>query len=232
VKVFYEKDVLAGILKLSAEESHHCLTVLRQQKGDQILILDGMGNRMEAIISDTKGKICHFNVLGIEKDEPKPFRTHLAIAPTKNMDRMEWMVEKLCEIGVDEVTFVASEHSERRELKLDRLEKIAVAALKQSGNAYKTQINGLIPLKDFLAQQRSSQKWIAHVSPTHPNLSIVVNKRQENIVLIGPEGDFSSRELIVAMDAGYEPVSLGKNTLRSETAGLLACHLINVVNRW
>jgi 16S rRNA (uracil1498-N3)-methyltransferase len=145
---------------------------------------------------------------------------------------MEWMLEKLCEIGVDEVSFVTSEHSERRELKLDRLEKIAVAALKQSGNAFKMQINGLKPLPDFLAQPRSSQKWIAHVSPTHPNLSIVVNKRQENIILIGPEGDFSSKELIAAMDAGYEPISLGKNTLRSETAGLLACHLINVVNKW
>ncbi|MCP4460629.1 MAG: 16S rRNA (uracil(1498)-N(3))-methyltransferase, partial [Cytophagales bacterium] len=177
-------------------------------------------------------KKCVFEIISETISEPKPFYIHLAIAPTKSVDRIEWMVEKLCEIGVDKITFLQTNHSERKKLQIGRLEKKTISALKQSKNPFKTQVNELQSFKNFISEIKIENRFIAHVDFSHPYLGALVVPKSDLLILVGPEGDFSNEEMEAAIEKGFKPVSLGQSTLRTETAGFAACHLINAVNKY
>jgi 16S rRNA (uracil1498-N3)-methyltransferase len=163
--------------------------------------------------------------------EKKDFYIHLIIAPTKNMDRMEWMLEKCVEIGIDEISFIQTRYSERKEIKTQRLEKIAIGAMKQSLKAYLPKINEMISWKDFLKKENSENfKMIAHLEEGNRKfIQPFAKPNSKYAVLIGPEGDFSPEEIKQAIEKGFQPVTLGNSRLRTETAGLVACHTLNII---
>ena len=230
--IFYEKGIAEGVRTLTEDESKHCTQVLRHSSGDEIMIFDGLGGKYRAILNEVSKKACNFELIGSEIEPRKDFTIHLAISPTKNADRMEWMVEKLSEIGVDQLTFLITQHSERKNLRLDRLEKKAISAMKQSGSGFKLRINEMQRFKGFVKETESDLKIIPHVDPKHSYLTSQLGASKSTCILIGPEGDFSLEELQLAKDHGFIPVSLGKNTLRTETAGFVACCAVNTINNF
>ena len=229
---FYEKGVKSGCKFLDEVESKHCAQVLRHEVGNEVLITDGLGGLFEAHLTEVHKKKCVFEINTEIISKPKPFFIHLAISPIKSMDRIEWMVEKLCEIGVDKISFLETERSQRRKLKIDRLEKKAISALKQSKTPFKTQIKGLQSFKNFISEVSIDDRFIAHVDPSHPYLGKVIKPKSDALILIGPEGDFSKKEVELAKEQNFIPVSLGKSTLRTETAGFVGCHLVNAMNEY
>lgn len=232
MSIFYQKSLNESRNSLSEEESKHCYQVLRHQNGDEIQVFDGNGGKHRAVLTHVSKHKCEFEVIESKYEPPKKFSIHLAIAPTKNADRMEWLLEKLSEVGVDEVTFIQTRHSERKKLRLDRLQKKVVSAMKQSGNPFLLKLNELISFEQFLKQDQSEQKYIAHVDDSHQYLGSAINSKLSTSIVIGPEGDFSADEITLAKKELYKPVSLGENTLRTETAGLVACCMINTINRY
>jgi 16S rRNA (uracil1498-N3)-methyltransferase len=227
--IFYEPQILQN-LQLNEEESRHAIKVLRLAVGDILQVVDGYGHQYETQLVEAHEKRCKVHILSEKKEEPRDFYLHLAIAPTKNMDRMEWMLEKCVEIGVEEVSFLETRYSERRELKLARLEKIAVSAMKQSQKARLPQMNPLLKWKSFLEKTKSQcsdyQKFIAHLNDDRRALFAETIPQRKYLVLIGPEGDFSTDEIQQALAAGFGPVTLGESRLRTETAGLVAIHTL------
>ncbi|MEM8893782.1 MAG: RsmE family RNA methyltransferase [Bacteroidota bacterium] len=224
---FYTPQIADDSLELSPEESAHCVRTLRHQEGDLIHLVNGKGEKYKATIAKAHPKKCLVDNLRLIASQPAPSPIiHLAIAPTKNLDRIEWMIEKLCELGISKVTFILCAHSERKVLKLERLQRKAISALKQSGNLWQMEISPLIKLSDFLSDlPESSSRHIAVVQPDLPHLIKSVDQSsKEQIILIGPEGDFSDKEIKQAEATGFLRVSLGQGTLRTETAGLVACH--------
>ncbi|REE05567.1 RsmE family RNA methyltransferase [Marinoscillum furvescens] len=230
---FYQPEVENGAQFLRDEEYQHCIKVLRHRVGDEIGILDGRGGFFTCTLSSISGKQCDFKISSSHRKAARSFRQHILIAPTKNMDRMEWFVEKACELGVDEISFVLTSNCERRKLRLDRLEKKALSALKQSKSGFLTKINGLTPLPEALQTvDASDHKFIAYVAPDLPYLASVMPPNAHTAVLIGPEGDFSAEEVALTEKAQFQKISLGKNILRTETAGVVVAHLANVVNSY
>lgn len=241
IRFFYAPDALTEHV-LPADEASHALRVLRLREGDSLNIIDGQGNLIEATIAEAGKHVCRFNINRVEgMPRPWPCGVHLAVAPTKNIDRMEWLVEKATEIGVDSITFLDCANSERRVIKTERLDKIAVAAMKQSHKYYKPQINDMVSFRDFVKSQESHRSsFIAHcyddadllVGGSKPFLLDAIREhaacRQDMLVLVGPEGDFSPDEVRLAISEGYIPVSLGQSRLRTETAGLVAVHLMQL----
>lgn len=219
---------------LPEEESQHAVKVLRLKEGDPVELVDGRGNYYKAEISFAHQKKCEVRILEkIEGYHLLPCHIHIAIAPTKNMDRLEWFAEKVTEIGVGEITPLLCDHSERKIVKIDRLEKILVSAMKQSKKATLPLMNEMCPFKKFVSQFAgfSGLKYIAHCyEQDKRSLAIDYAPMSDVVVLIGPEGDFSEDEVRFAMDNGFVPVSLGESRLRTETAGVAACHTIHVVN--
>lgn len=230
--IFYQKNLSKGVNFLSEEESKHCSQVLRHKKGDEIMVFDGIGGRHRSILTQVSKKNCEFEIIESFITPEKKFRIHLAIAPTKNMERMEWLVEKLSEIGVDQITFIQTQHSERKKLRIDRLEKKAISAMKQSGNPFLLKLSSLTPLKSFLAECASEVKLIAHVDDSNCHINDQIKAEKGIAILIGPEGDFSLAEVQQAKGSGFTPVSLGQNTFRTETAGFVACCFVNAVNKF
>lgn len=230
--IFYKNDIKDGVNTLSEDESKHCVQVLRHQKGDEIIVFDGKGGKHRSILTLINKKSCEFEILKSEVASPKSFSIHLAIAPTKNMDRMEWLIEKLSEIGVDKVTFIQTKHSERKKLRIDRLEKKAISAMKQSGNPFLLQLNELTSYQKLISECESDLKVIAHVDSDYQHLGRILNQNESVTILIGPEGDFSLEEVKQAKSAGFQTASLGKNTLRTETAGFVACCFVYVMNQF
>ena len=218
------------IAELTAEESWHCTKVLRFKAGDEIGVIDGKGNFYEAQLSTVNEKKCLANITtGPRLQNKHPYYLHLAIAPTKNIDRMEWMVEKAVEIGVDEITFVRCKNSERTVIKEDRLIKIAESAVKQSLQAFIPKINPLTNFADVL-KINSDLKFIAHCEEQIPkHLKSFDLKNKTSLVLIGPEGDFSSEEITLAKQANFSEISLGENRLRTETAGVYVCNVFALI---
>lgn len=223
--LFYAPDITDS-WELPEEEAAHSIRVLRLSVGSEIEITDGKGHFYKAEISSIAGKHCYVQAKEtIEQPKGWQGRIHIAIAPTKNIDRIEWMVEKAVEIGLDEITFLSCRFSERKVVKTDRIERIVVSAMKQSLKPYKTQVNELVDFKKFIARPVEGAKYIAHCYEGEKLLLKDVLQAGENAtVLIGPEGDFSPEEVELAIKAGYRPVSLGNSRLRTETAGLVACH--------
>lgn len=229
--VFYAPLASTGQLQLSPDESSHCVRTLRHKEGDLIHLVNGKGEKYAAVISDAHPKRCSLGqVKLIEQQALKRPVIHLAIAPTKNLDRIEWMVEKLCELGIPKISFIQCRHSERKVLKLDRLARKTISALKQSGNLHQMQLSELLPFDSFITSlPENASKHIAVVTDGLPHLLKSVDATaNEVVILIGPEGDFSDKEVQAAAAAGFQPVSLGEGTLRTETAGLVACHTAQV----
>lgn len=228
---FYAPAITDGAHHLEGEEAFHCSRVLRNKPGDIIGILDGKGGVYQGQLTDVNPKRTSFSILDYKQHEPLPYSIHLAMAPTKNIDRIEWMVEKLVEIGVDKITFFISQNSERRKLRYDRLEKKMISALKQSKNPFLPRLNPLCKIEDLFPQADENDKFIAFVDETFSqNLVSKIKKNSSTIIFIGPEGDFTQEELIMAESCGFNRISLGKNILRTETAGLVACQAIHFIN--
>lgn len=230
--LFYTPDVNTDFYILSEEESKHCTRVLRLGQGDTVYLVDGVGGMYTAIIQDANQKKCQLQVIDKQIEYGKlPYITHIAVAPTKNIDRMEWFIEKAVEIGVSEITFLLCEHSERRQLRLDRLEKIAVSAMKQSQKGYLPLLNELTPYYRFIQKALPEYTFIAHLEDdATKSIKEHYQYGKPHCILIGPEGDFSAGEIDAAYKAGIQPVTLGKSRLRTETAALVACHTLNVLH--
>ena len=229
--IFFAPDILSD-QTLPQEESAHCIRVLRKKEGDTIYIADGKGHFFDAEIIEAHQKHCVVNILNTI-DEPKPWshNLHIAFAPTKNMDRVEWFAEKATEIGIDRFSPLLCRYSERKEIKLPRIEKILISAMKQSQKSFVPQLDEMTALADFIRQPFDGQKFIAHCYPQEKKLLKDAYTHGGNVlILIGPEGDFSEKEVQLALDNGFEPISLGNSRLRTETAALVACNTIQVIN--
>jgi 16S rRNA (uracil1498-N3)-methyltransferase len=214
------------------EESRHCQKVLRLREGEIIHLTDGRGTLFEARIIDSRSRQVSVEVTGKQENYGKrDYRLHLAVAPTKNIDRFEWFLEKATEIGIDEITPLVCEHSERRHLRIDRLEKVITSAVKQSLKAYHPVLNQLTDYKKFITEKRTGQLFIAHLEESDPVLLRKVYLKNNDVtILIGPEGDFSESEMASAIAASYQCISLGSSRLRTETAAVVACHTIEMLN--
>lgn len=210
---------------LSENESKHCIRVLRLKKGDQVELLNGKGLSALAEIAEDHPKKCTLQVLKTVQHPPTLNAIHLALAPTKNMDRMEWLLEKATEIGLSKITFLKCDHNERGQLKLDRLEKIAISAMKQSKRYYLPEISDLVPFDAFI--DAFPNGYIGHCYPSNKTPLNLIKERK--VFLIGPEGDFSEQEVKKALDHGYEAVSLSDFRLRTETAALVSVMKLSLV---
>ncbi len=232
MQLFYEPNILTQPY-LNDDDSKHCIKVLRNKVGDTINLVDGNGHWVMAKIVNTNFKNIKLDIQSIVNEYNKSdYYIHIAIAPTKNTDRIEWFLEKAVEIGVDEITFIQTQKSERKELKLNRLEKIAVAAMKQSKKAYLPKINPLVKFSEFLKQDYINfEKYVAFVDVENEKyLHKLANKMSHYLVLIGPEGDFSKDEIESLKKKEFHCISLGNSVLRTETAGIYVCNVLNMIN--
>ena len=232
--LFYTPDIDTSNF-LCEEESAHCVRVLRYDRGDEILLTDGRGTTYHARITNPHPRHCEFEILSQEKQEKTHnIYLHVAIAPTKNIERLEWMVEKCTEIGVDEITPLLCRFSERKNLRNDRLEKIILSAAKQSLTPYLPKLNELTDFATLMQQYGGNEdmdKYIAHCYKDEKReLKDVLKKGRDVLILIGPEGDFSEQEVKMAIKEGFVPVGLGRSRLRTETAGVVACHTAVLLN--
>ncbi|RAU83271.1 16S rRNA (uracil(1498)-N(3))-methyltransferase [Pontibacter arcticus] len=230
--IFYTPDITSENYTLPEEESKHCTRVLRLQQGDTVYLTDGKGGLYTAIIQNAHQKKCQLQIIDKQLEYGKlPFALHIAVAPTKNIDRIEWFVEKAVEIGVSEITFLLCEHSERRQLRLDRLEKIAVSAMKQSQKGFMPLLNDLMPVNRFIQKAAPNNTFIAHLEDdATKGIKEYYKYGQPHCIMIGPEGDFSEHEIKAAYETGIRPVTLGQSRLRTETAALVACHTLHVLH--
>lgn len=232
-RYFFVPDA-AHQTELPTEEAMHATRVLRLKAGDEIFLMDGVGNYYRAQVTIAATHHCYYEILEHLPQEPEwKGHLHLAIAPTKMMDRMEWFVEKATEIGVDEISFLNCKFSERKLLKLPRLEKIVISAVKQSHKAWNPVLHEMVSFKDFIRQPREGGKFIAHCYDQIPRTYLFDELRkssapEELTVMIGPEGDFSIDEVKDAVEAGYQSVHLGTSRLRTETAGLSAVMMMRI----
>ncbi|HRX30515.1 MAG TPA: 16S rRNA (uracil(1498)-N(3))-methyltransferase [Tenuifilaceae bacterium] len=232
MQIFYAPNITGNKYTLTEEESKHCIKVLRMSVGAEITLIDGKGNLYTATISNPNSKSCEVEVTNVQAEYGKrDFYLHIAIAPTKNIERFEWFLEKATEIGIDEITPILCERSERKSIKNDRLEKIIISAVKQSIKAYVPKLNEMVPLKQFLTKSFNGQKFIAHCNSWDlPPLKDQVKPNSKITILIGPEGDFSPDEVELSIQNDFSEISLGTSRLRTETAGVVACHTVNLKN--
>lgn len=229
---FYVPDILT-CPELPANEAGHCVRVLRHGLGDEITCVDGAGGCYRCRITEATNKRCAFEVIErVAVPNHWHCRIRLAFAPTKNMDRIEWMAEKCTEMGIDELIPVRCEHSERKELKGERLEKILVSAMKQSLKAVLPRLAPMTPLRELLMAPLSGQKFICYCSDEVQRRLLVKEYApgEDANILIGPEGDFSPAEVKLALEKGWVPVSLGESRLRAETAGMYAVAAVHTIN--
>lgn len=219
---------------LPDEEAVHAVRVLRLTTGDEMMLMDGSGTFFEAEVTETSAKRCGYHVRAtLPQPRQWPGRVHLAVAPTKMMERTEWLVEKATEVGIDELTLLNCQFSERRAVKLPRLEKIAVAAMKQSRKAWLPRLNDMQDFGHFIRRHTTGRRYIAHCYAEIPRENLFDCLRQgqpdeDALVMIGPEGDFSFAEVQMAVEAGFVSVDLGKSRLRTETAGLAAVMMMQL----
>lgn len=233
--IFYSPDCNenTALQFLPEDESQHAVKVLRLQKDQPVVVVNGVGGYFHARITNPHHKRCEFEILDvIQQYGKRNYRIHIAIAPTKNMDRIEWFVEKATEIGIDEITPVICRFSERKVLKEERLDRIIVSASKQSQKAYFPVLHETCTFKEFMQNEMEGLRFIAHCYDEEKKLlKNEIVKGEKVTILIGPEGDFSTEEVELALAKGFVPVSLGDNRLRTETAGLVACHTVALMNQ-
>ena len=229
--LFYTTKIENGFAHLDEEESRHLLTVLRRKPGDKLQLTDGQGFFYEAELAEAGKRHALARVISSKEAPPERLaRLHIAIAPTKQIERFEWFLEKAVEIGVDEITPLLCQRSERNIVQLDRLEKIMISAMKQSFRARLPKLNELTRFQKFAITASEAQKRIAWCSAASlPHLKTMISPHQNTIIAIGPEGDFSPEEVELALQNGFNGVGLGKARLRTETAGVLAVSIFNLL---
>lgn len=231
---FYAPDILTSPV-LPESDSQHCCRVLRMQNGDSVEVVDGRGGLYQCIIATAHSKHTQLEIVRrIDLPEVWPMHITIAVAPTKHLDRMEWLVEKLVEIGVNKIVPVKCDRSERKEIKIERLQKIAISAMKQSLKAVLPEISEMTPLRQLIKSlPANTQKFVGYCDDTVQRrlLAREYAPAQNVIMLIGPEGDFSPDEIKMLIDAGFMPVTLGDNRLRTETAALVACDTFHIITQ-
>ena len=229
--LFYVPNLVSGNV-LPEEESQHAVKVLRLKVGDAIEVVDGVGGFYSAKITNPHPKHCGFEITETKIAFGKrDYTLHIAIAPTKNIERLEWFIEKATEIGIDEITPLICRFSERKVIKVERLEKIIISAAKQSVKAYFPKLNPLCTFDELIKNHQNSQKFIAHCYEDDKKvLQNEIKKSSDILILIGPEGDFSKEEVQTAIQVGFVPVTLGNSRLRTETAGVVACCTVAIMD--
>ncbi|MCY1500437.1 Ribosomal RNA small subunit methyltransferase E [compost metagenome] len=234
MQLFYNPTITQNgeIFSFDKEESKHIIKVLRKKEGDNLYVTNGLGELFKTEITLASDSKCLVKIVSSEKSEPSKYYLHLAVAPTKMNDRFEWFLEKATEIGISEITPIICDHSERKVIKTDRFDKIILSAMKQSLHYYLPKLNEPILFKDFIKQQKSEGlNLIAHCEETDKkSLKEVVKPNKDVTILIGPEGDFSEKEIKLALENKYIPVTLGNTRLRTETAAVVACHSVVFIN--
>ena len=228
MELFYVPEVSGNTVRLDASESRHLIKVLRFSAGDEVFFTDGKGSLYCSRIQEADPHACRLELTSTKFFESSRPRLHIGIAPTKNIDRIEWLLEKATEIGVHSVIPVICEHSERKTLKRDRLEKVMIAAMKQSGRYWLPELSELVPFAQVLQHFSGTQRFIANAGGAD-SLQQKLKSGKDTFVLIGPEGDFSSEELKQAVEAGFDCVNLGTSRLRTETAALLAVSAFSIL---
>lgn len=226
--LFYQPLISEGIDYLDADEARHATRVMRLQKGDELQITDGKGCFYRCVVSDATKHECYFKIVEKIQTPLRDYTIHIAIAPTKNLDRMEWFVEKAAELGIDKITFISCDNSERKSVNIERLVKKAISGMKQSKQSRLPQVEDIARFEKIL--DTDGEKFIAHVDIGNPAQLKDARPKSKYTVLIGPEGDFSTDELSLATKKGFKKVSLGSTTLRTETAGIVACHTLHLIN--
>ncbi|MCK8520713.1 16S rRNA (uracil(1498)-N(3))-methyltransferase [Aquimarina sp. D1M17] len=233
MQLFYNDTLSSSSteIKFSREESKHIAKVLRKKEDDILHITNGRGDLFQAKITFSNPSQCIAVIDSFETQKKKPYRLHLAVAPTKMNDRYEWFLEKATEIGIDEITPILCDHSERKVIKLERFERILQSAMKQSLQCYLPKLNPLVTFSDFIAKPNQDQLLIAHCEETKKqSLQDILQLKSNSTILIGPEGDFSPDEIHKALSSGYHPVTLGETRLRTETAAIVAAHSVAFMN--
>lgn len=230
--IFYVSDAQPPLVTLDESESGHAIRVLRLKSGDRVCIVNGMGSRMEGTIESENPRKCQIRTSGALLVEDLPVNPiTLVIAPTKNIDRMEWLVEKATEIGIYGFEFILCRYSERKQINIERLRKVAISGMKQSGRATLPILSDMVPVLDWIAQPFAGDTFIAHCYPgDKPHLFHKLQSGRSVRVMIGPEGDFSPDEVKIALQSGFSEVTLGESRLRTETAALAACHAASLAN--
>ena len=228
MQLFYLES-LEEKIKLNTAESRHITKVLRKKEGDVLSFTDGKGFLYKAKIIDLNNKNCIVKVINRNQNKKQHnYYLHIAIAPTKNLDRFEWFLEKSTEIGIDEITPVICNNSERKVIKTQRSKRILLSAMKQSLKYHLPKINESISLNEFLKKDIDGAKYIAHCKKINRNQLEKERKKKKTLILIGPEGDFTNEEINLALQNNFKSISLGKSRLRTETAGIIATHIINI----
>lgn len=233
MQLFYNPKLDGSVSQFvfTPEESRHIVKVLRKKESDNLLITNGKGYIFEAKIMVADTKRCKAQIISSTKKHRKMYWFHLVVAPTKSNDRFEWFLEKATEIGVDEITPVICDRSERKIIKQERMEKVLQSAMKQSMQAYLPQLNPITTYSEFIEKERDGLLFIAHCEEDEKmELKRRVAPDKDVTILIGPEGDFSEKEINKAYEKGFLPVSLGRNRLRTETAAIVACTTVNLIN--
>lgn len=229
--LFYNPKILGESLVLDEQESKHAVRVLRLARGDRVILVDGRGGWYEAVISDDHPKRCKIEVKSFTEDfAPLPYSLHLAVAPTKNLDRFEWFLEKATEIGITEITPLICERSERKQLKQERLEKILVAAMKQSMKAFKPRLNTPMNLDEFIGRDQGGTLGIAHCYSLERQGIKDLNPSGKYTLMVGPEGDFTEEEVSRSVKAGFSGIKLGESRLRTETAAVYITAAISLLH--
>lgn len=233
MQLFYNPDINNDIHTFSKQESQHCIKVLRKKNNDEIFLVDGIGNLYTGKIIDDNPKACRIEITNKQQQyNKKDHYIHIAVAPTKNNDRLEWFLEKATEIGINEITPIICQRSERKVVNHDRLNKVLIAAMKQSVKAYLPKLNQAINFSQFISKDFNGNKFIANCfDKNRKELNQFDLKGNSNLVLIGPEGDFTTQESMEAKTNKFKTIKLGENRLRTETAALVACHTINLQNQ-
>ena len=230
MQLFYI-DKISDEIILNTSESKHIIKILRKKKNDIVFFTNGKGFLFEAIITKADVKNCILKVLNkINKTKKRNYHLHIGIAPTKNIERFEWFLEKATEIGIDEITPLICERSERKIIKLERLNKILISSIKQSLQYQLPKLNKMMTFKDFVIKDYNQKKLIAHCGIDKKQPLMSLKNKNKYLILIGPEGDFSATEIKLAKENNYTSISLGKNRLRTETAGIVATNTINLNN--
>ncbi|HEX9827510.1 MAG TPA: 16S rRNA (uracil(1498)-N(3))-methyltransferase [Flavobacteriaceae bacterium] len=233
MQLFFNPNISENTSQItfSKEESRHIVKVLRKSVGDILHITNGKGWLFTSELMTSDIKSCSVVVTSKVLQPKRNYQLHLAVAPTKMNDRFEWFLEKATEIGIDTITPIICDHNERKIIKLDRFEKILQSAMKQSLNCYLPKLNEAIPFKEFINKKFTGQRFIAHCDETHrTSLKHELRAKTDVLILIGPEGDFSVKEIEMAIQNKFIPVTLGETRLRTETAAIVACHTVAYVN--
>lgn len=234
MQIYYAPDINGDFHLLDQNESRHLIKVLRMKKGSEVTLIDGKGNLFRGIIEDADPKQCGIKITSsVSGFEKRNYSLHIAISPLKNTDRFEWFIEKCVEIGVNDITPLLCRNTEKTSVREERMNNLIISAMKQSLKAYKPEFHNAVNFNDFISVSTKARKMIAHCSSNfkRSKISEVYSKNEDSIILIGPEGDFTTEEIEKASSAGFENIHLGPSRLRTETAGIAACHSVYFINQ-